>query len=325
MAGIEVLILAAESMGVRSMATKVTTPDVSIMIDAGASLGPRFGLQPHPLEYGALSESRRRIREASEGCEVMVVTHYHHDHYSPPFDNDYIWTWSDRKVAEELYRDKVVIIKDPREDINFSQRVRAYHLVNFLEGISREVRVADSASLQFGETRVGFSEPVFHGEEGSRLGYVLMVHVESGDRSFLFASDVQGPISERTKALIMGMGASTIFVGGPPTYLHPSQMATDVIARAIRNLSDICERTGLTIVDHHLMRALDWRKSVMEAEIKARSAGNDLVSAASFSGRKEDLLEARRERLYEDIPPGNDFISWTRKRYEERRKTPPPL
>ncbi|HYA22270.1 MAG TPA: hypothetical protein VEG31_03765, partial [Thermoproteota archaeon] len=111
---IDVQILAAESSGTRSMATKVTTPDIALLIDSGVALGPRFGLLPHPLEYKALAESRRSIRAAAERSDVCVITHYHHDHYSPPFDSDYIWTWSDRETAEALYRDKTVFVKDSR-------------------------------------------------------------------------------------------------------------------------------------------------------------------------------------------------------------------
>jgi len=40
----------AESLGVRSLATLVKTPDVKVFVDAGALLGMRSYLLPHPLE-----------------------------------------------------------------------------------------------------------------------------------------------------------------------------------------------------------------------------------------------------------------------------------
>ncbi len=64
---INVVPLAAESLGVRSMCTFVETADVRVLLDAGVSLGPyRLGFPPHPREYEALKESRRRIAEAAE-------------------------------------------------------------------------------------------------------------------------------------------------------------------------------------------------------------------------------------------------------------------
>jgi predicted metallo-beta-lactamase superfamily hydrolase len=71
---IRVVPLAAESLGVRSMCTLVETPDVRILLDAGVSLCPsRFGLPPHPLEYKAIIEARRRIAEAAEMADVVTV------------------------------------------------------------------------------------------------------------------------------------------------------------------------------------------------------------------------------------------------------------
>jgi len=54
---IKVAILGAESLGVRSMCCMVTTPDISLMLDPGCSLGPRKAHEiPHPLEYKKLHE-----------------------------------------------------------------------------------------------------------------------------------------------------------------------------------------------------------------------------------------------------------------------------
>lgn len=64
---IHIVPLAAESFGVRSMCTLVETPDVEILLDAGVSLCPnRFGLPPHPMEFKAIEESRRKIAAAAE-------------------------------------------------------------------------------------------------------------------------------------------------------------------------------------------------------------------------------------------------------------------
>ncbi|MEM2886008.1 MAG: hypothetical protein QXF24_07975, partial [Thermoproteota archaeon] len=96
---IELKPVAFESMGVRSMCCLVETPDLSALFDAGVSLGPRFSLPPHPLEYLALAEARRKIRESARKADIVTVSHYHFDHFTPPFHSDTVWTWSSKEEA----------------------------------------------------------------------------------------------------------------------------------------------------------------------------------------------------------------------------------
>jgi predicted metallo-beta-lactamase superfamily hydrolase len=67
------------------MCTFVETTDVKILIDPGAALGPRFRLLPHPEEYNALRDSRQRIHEYSRRADLLIISHYHHDHFTPNF------------------------------------------------------------------------------------------------------------------------------------------------------------------------------------------------------------------------------------------------
>ena len=63
---IKVVPLAEESIGVRSMCTYIETPDTKILIDPGASLAPkRNGYPPHPREYQALAECRKKISKTA--------------------------------------------------------------------------------------------------------------------------------------------------------------------------------------------------------------------------------------------------------------------
>jgi len=73
---IRVVPLAAESLGVRSMCTYVETPDVRILLDAGVSLCPnRFGLPPHPKEFQAIVQGRKKISDAAEKSKVVTISH----------------------------------------------------------------------------------------------------------------------------------------------------------------------------------------------------------------------------------------------------------
>ncbi len=79
--------LAFDSFGVRSvrsMATFVETDDIAVLIDPGVSLAPRrYGLPPHPIEEQRMNEHWEDIKEHAARSDVLIVTHYHYDHYDP--------------------------------------------------------------------------------------------------------------------------------------------------------------------------------------------------------------------------------------------------
>src|SRR4030042_6902112 len=105
---IHVVPLAAESLGVRSLCTFVETPEVKILLDAGISLCPRrFGLPPHPKEYRAIAESRRRIAESAVRAETVTLSHYHFDHHTPSFE-DWLCNWTGpEERARQIYEGKL--------------------------------------------------------------------------------------------------------------------------------------------------------------------------------------------------------------------------
>jgi len=107
-----------DSLGAKSTCTLVKTPDVSILIDPGVAI-----MQPgFPASYDQkcrwADEAWSAIKNASIEAEVVVVSHYHYDHFTD-FD-------------ETLYRGKVLLAKDPNEYINDSQRARAEAFYNNL-------------------------------------------------------------------------------------------------------------------------------------------------------------------------------------------------
>jgi len=70
----DVSILAADSMGVRSLATVVNACGVRLGLDLGASLAPRrYGLPPHELELKALE---RALKRAAEEVQASDATRY---------------------------------------------------------------------------------------------------------------------------------------------------------------------------------------------------------------------------------------------------------
>ena len=77
-------LIAFDSLGVRSMCTFVETKDTSILIDPSASLAPnKFGLPPHPKEIERLNELWQLIVKKARKAKVLIISHYHYDHYEP--------------------------------------------------------------------------------------------------------------------------------------------------------------------------------------------------------------------------------------------------
>ena len=313
---IEVHPLAYESLGVRSMSTFIQTPDVSLLIDPGVALGPRKPIIPHPREYIARSESRNRILNAASKSDVLFVSHYHHDHYTPNYV-DTVWLGSTPEIACSIYRDKIILAKDPRNSINFTQKRRGWIFQKSVEKHAKSLITVDDKTIEYGDTKLQFSLPVFHGEQESGLGWVLMLSIVTCDEKVIYAPDVQGPISDQTFKTIIDQEPDLLVLGGPPSYLKGFKVSEQAISHGLANITCLVERLPATVVDHHLLRSSDWRLSLEKAYESAQNSGHKLVTAAELVGMKNNPLECLRQKLYEDDPLSREFMKWTKLPREE--------
>jgi predicted metallo-beta-lactamase superfamily hydrolase len=286
-----VKIIAADSMGVRSLATFVDMCGVPVGIDLGAALAPRrFGLPPHPLEYERLERVLDDIRKFIEESHVVIVTHYHYDHYI--------------RGEPEIYYGKTLIVKSIERDINWSQRVRGYTFLR-RSGLVERARViqGDSLSLKFGELAIEVSKPVWHGEPGSRVGRVLMVRLLCDDESVVFTSDVQGPADPEAVEILRSWSKpkpSIIILGGPPTYFSGVKVSEDAVRRGLEGLEVVVRdvRPHILVVDHHLLRDVNYLRYVEKHIRIALDLGVKFMTAAEYEGRPVEQLEARRRELW---------------------------
>jgi hypothetical protein len=307
------------------MCCLIETPELSMLFDAGVSLGLRFGLAPHPREYLALAEARKRIRNFAQKAEVIVISHYHFDHFTPPFKSDTVWTWATKEEAVSIYSDKVVLAKDMRENINYSQRKRGWIFKSLIGPIAKNIEEADRRTFRFGKTELRFSPPLGHGEDEGELGYVLAVTVTHGGESITIAPDIQGTASGDSLIYVERCKSGSVFLGGPPTYLAQWRGQEEALERSIQGMASIASATPLTIIDHHLLRDIEWRRKVSVVFQKAKMNSNCVKTAAEHLGSADNLLEASRKRLYETEPPTEEFLSWTRMPLGKRRRIPPPI
>jgi hypothetical protein len=287
---IRVTPIAADSLGVRSMATFIETSSVRLLIDPSAALAPvRYGLKPHPVEWQKLDESWSVIRDFAESAEIVILSHYHYDHHSI------------RHL--DIFRSKRVFIKDPTLNINRSQMWRSALFLQSIQGLPREIKRADGRSFRIGETTIDFSPAVSHGVD-TKLGYVVEVSVKSGGENVLFTSDVQGPVTEEQVRFIFDKTPQTLMVDGPPTYLLGSSFKDEDLQRVNALLTQVLSglvNKGLdtVILDHHLLRDLNYSERVKPVYQAGEELGIRISTAAEYVGREVGMLEARRKYLYQ--------------------------
>ncbi|MEM3090516.1 MAG: MBL fold metallo-hydrolase [Candidatus Bathyarchaeia archaeon] len=278
--------LAFDSFGVRSMATFVETDDLKILIDPGVSLAPlRYGLEPHPLEWQRLDETWNVIKKYAEESEVLIVTHYHYDHHDPDYP--------------ELYGGKTVFMKHPTENINRSQKDRAAYFLAAIKDLPKRLEIADGKSFKFGETTVTFSKAVCHGTN-PRLGYVTETCIKSDGEKFLHTSDVEGPSLEDQIAFILNEKPDILFVDGPMTYMLGYRYSFKSLEISNSNLVKAIKETSVhtIVLDHHFLRDLNYKMRIKPVYEEAKKRGVKVFTAAEFSGRKIEMLEALRKELY---------------------------
>jgi hypothetical protein len=322
---IRVLPLAAESLGTRSMCTFVETKDVKVVLDAGVSLAPlRFRLSPHLKEYEAIRESRERIEEKAPQADVVTISHYHFDHHTPSFI-DWVSNWSSPETAQKIYEDKLVLMKNYKKNINFSQRRRGWVFAKTGGKHAKQLEFADGKAFQFGDTVLKFSEPVFHGSEDTSLGWVLTTTITCEDEKMVFAPDVQGPMYDSAMKMIIAEQPQLLIIGGPPLYLADFRVPETQINKALEHLKQLVAVVPSVILEHHILRAENWREQSKTVFETAQKTEHKLVTAAEFLGKEDNLLEARRKQLFDAEPPGEGFMRWAKVSMPARRLVKPPL
>ncbi|MDI3475242.1 MAG: uncharacterized protein PWQ79_554 [Thermococcaceae archaeon] len=283
-----VIPLAAESLGVRSLATFVEAGGIKILIDPGVALGPRrYGLPPANVEIESLHQMRRKIQGYARKADVVTISHYHYDHHTPFFEG--LYESSSEALAKEIYAGKLLFIKHPRENINFSQRKRAWAFLKNAEPIAKKIEYADGRSFDLGGVTLEFSPAVPHGSEGSKLGFVVMVLIDDGRERVIHASDIQ-LLSRKAIEWIIDKNPDLLITGGPPTYLGPRAAGSWEIG--VENLNEIIRETNAEIIlDHHIVRDKRYPEFFDELEKRPKTF-------AGYLKVEDRPLEAYRRELH---------------------------
>ena len=276
-----IIPIASDSLGVRSMATYVETKDCKILIDPSAALGPkRYGLPPVQQELEALFNTKLKISELAEKCKILVISHYHYDHYDP---------------NEIFYKGKKVLAKDIEKDINKSQKERGTDFKKIVENICN-LEYCDDSKHQIGNTKIVFSPPFFHGPENVRLGYVVMTTIDDGEKRMVHSSDVQGPVTKSAKDYIIDQKPDLLIMDGPPTIFLGWKFSKQSLQDASDNLVEIIKTLECQVIlDHHLLRDLKYLDIFSEPY---RIGKEKVKTFAEYLGKENNTLEAHRKELW---------------------------
>ncbi len=272
--------LAAESLGVRSVATYVECGQTRVLIDPGAALAPsRFNLAPAEEEWEALRRANDRISAYAARASLIFVSHYHEDHF---------------RYDRAFYAGRRVWAKDPKRHVTGRQAQRAERFWSAL-GPDAPLDAAEGRRLETVDAVLQASPPLSHGPDGTGLGYVVALTVEDrreGTR-FVHASDVQGPLSPVAAAYLARQRPTLLYLSGPPAYLE-AQLGAELVERGIEHLLRIIDRTGCRVIlDHHALRDAAYRE-----RFRRLWETGQVVTAAGHLGEGDAPLEARRHELW---------------------------
>lgn len=276
----KVIPLAAESLGARSMATFVEAGRTGILIDPGATLAPsRANLPPAEEEWEALRRANDRISAYAARADLIFVSHYHEDHF---------------RSDPSSYVGRAVLAKDPRRMVQGLQARRAGELWRALAGRAR-IGPADGQARREPDLTLEVSPPLAHGLEGTPLGYVVtLTIVDHAERErFVFASDVQGPLSPVAAAYLTRQRPTLLYLSGPPSYME-REVGAAAIDHGVEHLLRIIDATGCRVImDHHALRDRRWTERFARLWETRR-----VTTAAGYIGVPEAALEARRPQLW---------------------------
>jgi len=233
---------------------------------------------------------------------------------------------SQNRNSKTNLRRKTVLVKNPKDKINYSQRIRGWLFQKTGGKYAEKLEIADGKTFIFGkDTKVKFSEPVFHGPENSGLGWVLMTTIECQGEKFMFAPDIQGPMSTQTLEIISKEKPQLIMMGGPPLYLARFKVDEDQINVGLNNLEKVVKAIPWTILEHHILRDENWREKTKKVFETAQKAGCKVVTAAEFLGKENAFLEAMRKRLFVENQLSKEFEKWMRESETTQKHVKPSI
>ncbi|MDI6806923.1 MAG: MBL fold metallo-hydrolase [Candidatus Aenigmarchaeota archaeon] len=156
-----------------------------------------------------------------------------------------------------------------------------------------EVKFADGKQIKIGKTLIKFSEPLFHGLEFDRVGWIFSVSISYGKERFVHTSDLCGILIEDYAKALIKENPNVLVVDGPSTYLIPYMMNLINLNRSIENLCQVIKKVNpeVVILDHHLLRERRYRERLKKVYELAEEENKRVFTAAEYLGKKPLILK----------------------------------
>ena len=293
-----IIPLAGESLGTRSLAVAVQGKNTQFIIDPGVDVAPRrYDLPPHSMELNRRNEHRVNILKMMKEVPVagFWVSHYHFDHF-PKINEAVKISKTMHHWDPELQNFPIApfYIKDPKENINKNQRRRARKFTSALKKLKQEFNSAENVSFKTDEFIIKGSPMLPHGEI-SPLGYVAGCSIVFKDTKLCYTGDVVGiPLDEHVNWIVSEQPDILIIDGPMKEQLEPFKV----------NIRRVIDQTNIKhlIIEHHLLRSKNWQDLIATEKDYIKEAGTSINCYAELLGRKIELLEVSRKDLFEFLP-----------------------
>ncbi len=146
---------------------------------------------------------------------------------------------------------------------------------------------SDNSNIEVCGFRLEFTEPLFHGGELEKTGWVLAIKIKFNNKTMFYTSDLMGPVIEDYAYKIIENKPNMIILDGPPFYLPPYMFPKKYIQRAIDNIEKILDSLpDIILLDHHPLRTRNWKKKLEKVFKKAEKENISIYTYAEVLGRQ---------------------------------------
>jgi len=284
-------IMGTESLGVRGLSVVVKLNNRKIFIDPGIALGYlRKGLSPHPVQVGVGRIIKDKIINELKDTTDIVFSHFHGDHI--PFSEANLYQLSIEDVKE--IKSDCNIWMDLQSKLSLKMEKRRNDIILKYKNNIKDFKENKNSNFIF-------SNPVAHGENNAHFGTVTMTKIIDDEFVFVHASDIQF-LSVESIDKIIEYKPNLVIASGPPVYLE--NFTKDKLDIALNNIIKLSSVVQTLIIDHHFLRS---EEGIEYLKILSKESKNKIICAADYMHMNRHLLEAKRTKLYEEIPVEENF------------------
>ncbi len=185
-----------------------------------------------------------------------------------------------RKELHEKWREK------------FFRRTEIWSEEKHVEEPLEKVHYADGETIKLGKTTIRFSEPLFHGIEYSKTGWIVAIMIEKNREKFLYTSDIQGPTVEDYTEWMIKEDPDFLIMDGPATYLLGYMLNNFNLNRSVQNASRIVKECDFEtmLYDHHLTRESNFEGKTEEIWKTAEKTQSEVLTFREYIENKKPVV-----------------------------------